>query len=423
MATSHRKYIILTIIVVLAVALFIWISQRWSVWFADHPEPQFAMADCPQCVQLTTDTTSKSRIVSWRTSTSVLWQTLVWVNCAVNDTIKTTAHYSTITSGGGAAVYYYASMSVLPNCQYSYWIESAMGDTTAHFYTKTPYEGSAKLLIIGDIQDKQYSGTDTIVRSIVALHKPDYIIQLGDLIERPHQAYWERYFSDFLSVATTIPTAAVVGNHDYHKGINPYPDIRTFYTFPYYLSSVNDVKYQECNDIDALKRHDLTGCTALDYGKVRVVFIDTKLQFFRQFSQRRRVKQLLGATRPDKYLIVAMHHAPHSSVSKFNNLIVRWLYAPIINCSNVSIVYAAHEHNTLISTPKDLGTTYYQSVQNFSAKDYTKAHGTHGRHYTILTTTTTEPISTATNAITRDTLTSITYTINHTPIDTIQIIR
>ena len=161
---------------------------------------------------------------------------------------------------------------------------------------------------------------------------------------------------------------SIVGNHDYHKGINKHPDERFFYTFPYFLEAGNAPKI---------------GCCELDFGGTHIYILDSNQPIWRQLEQRKWLKNRLENAEDGVEKIVALHHPLRSARSKFNNLIVRWMYEEVVKQYNVELVLAGHEHTNHTLTKEETGG-YEQIITNFSFKSYDDADGEKGRKWVEL---------------------------------------
>lgn len=359
-----KKKIIFAIVII---PLVIWIASRWSVWFGKHPEPQYTLTESVCGIQLTVGQNPLSeRIVSWRSrpDSTLLADsavTLYWISDA--DTIRPIIYKKWIKSGGGEAIYYWSKIQVAVG-EYTYAI-STIDTVTPYYTTRISDADSLEILILGDIQDKSYnSSTDSAIQSIVQNYNSDFILQLGDLIHRPHQDKWDIYFRSFSPLRTSVPIISLLGNHDYHKGISKYPDERFFYTFPYFLDSLNSAPK--------------IGCSHLDFGATQLYILDSNQPIWNQFQQRAWLIEKLENN--DKYAkrIVALHHPLRSVRGKFNNFIVRWMYESVVKKYNIDLVLAGHEHTNYIM-PKTETCGYEQIITNFSFKSYKDAKGEAGR--------------------------------------------
>jgi predicted phosphodiesterase len=372
------------IFAVITILLVFWIASRWNVWFNKHPEPQFQLTESVCCIQLTVgDNPLTERIVSWRSrpDSALLKDNavrLIWISDA--DTLYPKVNKKWIKSGGGEAIYYWSEVEVKEGI-YSYAIETidsmtfiapidsiisidSISTKTPYYTTKVNNPNSLLILVLGDLQDKTINPeTDSAVIQLAKAHNPDFILQLGDLIDRPHQDKWDIYYHSFEPLRTSVPIISIVGNHDYHKGINKYPDERFFYTFPYFL---------EDNNAPTI------GCCELDFGNTHLYIIDSNQPIFRQFKQRKWLKSSLEKVGKDVNKIIALHHPLHSARSKFNNLIVRLLFEGVAKQHNVELVLAGHEHTNQTLTQEETGG-YNQIITNFSSKNYDDADGENGR--------------------------------------------
>ena len=360
------------IFAIFAILLTIWLVSRWNVWFNKHPEPSFQLTESVCCIQLTVgDNPLTERIVSWRSrpDSALLKDNavrLIWISDA--DTLYPKVNKKWIKSGGGEAIFYWSEVEVKEGV-YSYAIETidsiaSIVTTTPYYTTKVNNPDSLLILVLGDLQDKMISPeTDSAVIQLANEHNPDFILQLGDLIDRPHQDKWDIYFHSFEPLRMSVPMISIVGNHDYHKGINKYPDERFFYTFPYFL---------EDNNAPTI------GCCELDFGNTHLYILDSNQPIFRQFKQRKWLKSSLEKVEKDVNKIIALHHPLHSARSKFNNLIVRLLFEGVAKQHNVELVLAGHEHTNQTLTQEETGG-YNQIITNFSSKNYDDADGECGR--------------------------------------------
>ena len=348
---------------IVGLSLCCWIAERWEVWFGKHLEPNFRITESIVGVQLTVgNCPMDERIVSWRSRVDSLLLKdnairLIWAS--EGDTIYPEINKKWIKSEGGEAIYYWSKVSVKEG-MYSYAIET-IDTITPYYSTKIDYKDSVSLLVLGDVQDKQYDvRTDSAVVKLEKDYDADFILQLGDLIDRPHQDKWDLYFRLFEPIRTKVPMISIIGNHDYHKGINKYPDERFFYTFPYFLD----------------KKHNapIIGCCELNFGKTTLYILDSNQPIWRQLKQRKWLKHKLGNTPEGIEKIVALHHPLRSARSKFNNLIVRGIYEGLIKKYKVELVLAGHEHTQYVIN-KEVTGCYDQIITNFSLKNYDDAKG------------------------------------------------
>lgn len=395
-----KKKIILSVAFAVIVALTIVVACRWKVWFHNKPEPDYKVYSKIAHVQLSFGEDFYERYVSWQ---SVVLDTgfaagqnfgVVWIPVAdplneeVFDSVavplvsecdtdisfpanakSVVAKYRTIVSSGGEAGYLYTSAHLSPG-HWKYAVFS--GDTVSSWFdTYIPEIDSVSILVLGDVQDKKYTGTDTILKSILARHHVDAILQLGDLTERPHQSYWDRYFDDFKAVTPVIPVLSVLGNHDYIKGLHKHPDPRFFYVFPSYLV---DDSIPEC------------GNQCLDFENTTIYILDTNQPLCKLYGQKRwllsedaRLNYSQDDNAAGRKKIVLMHHPLKSCISCFRNVRTGFCFGQAFDKINVDLILAAHEHSFDI---KDINDDCVQIITNFSVKNYDD--DVTGRYYILL---------------------------------------
>ena len=367
-----KKLYILSVIVF---ALICWVISNWGAWFHEYVETKFQLMESVIGVQLTVGNDPiNERIISWRSRPdSLLLEKnavrLIWMSDV--DTIYPEVNKKWIKSQGGEAIYFWSRVDVEEG-KYNYAIETiefvdskdTIKNITPYYSTKVDYSDSIQILVIGDVQDFRYNPeTDSAVRYIVDNYEPDFILQLGDLIDRPMQDKWDLYFNSFELLRTSVPLIAIVGNHDYHKGLNKYPDERFFYTFPYFLDENDEVPS--------------VGYSELDFGKTILYILDSNQPIWRQIGQQGWFESRLKKA-GDKKKILALHHPLRSARGRFNNFIVQQLYESIVLEYNVELVLAGHEHTYHVLSAEETGG-YEQIITNFSFKTYDEAEGNEDR--------------------------------------------
>lgn len=355
------------LMLIVVVGLVCWVAERWHVWFGKHPELEFVLEESVVGVQLTVGRNPLTeRIVSWRSrGDSTLLEDgavrLVWVSG--EDTIYPAVNKRWIKSGGGEALYYWSEVAVEAG-EYRYAIETT-DSVTPYYSTMVRRSDSLSVVVLGDVQDKRYNAeTDSAVKRLREEYEADFVLQLGDLIDRPHQAKWDLYFRSFEALRTEVPMIAIVGNHDYHKGVNKYPDERFFYTFPYFL--------------DEDGQTPKVGCCELNLGGAVLYILDSNQPIWRQFGQRKWLKKCLELAVDGQQKILVLHHPLRSARSVFNNLIVRWMYEGLVLKYGVDMVLAGHEHTYQVLSADETGG-YEQVITNFSFKNYEAEDGDSGR--------------------------------------------
>ncbi len=393
-----KKKILLILAAVVLLTVIVICVLRWNVWFHNAPEPSYTVSSKIAHIQLSLGDDFNDRFVSWQSIVldsakvnlddyGVIWMPIsdsVVMNnnnnaiaavatvidsefesdtSALDNSIFVKANYRYIQSAGGEACYFYTKANLSPG-RWKYSIVA--GDTMSCWYeTEIPDVDSVSILIIADVQDKQYSGTDTLLNSMFNRHKIDAVLQLGDLVERPHQQYWERYFQDFRAITPTVPMLSVPGNHDYIKGVNKHIDERFFCVFPSYLHDDSIPEY---------------AVMQLKIGNTSFFIMDTNEPLSTLYKQK---KWLLDSDDNSddsaENIIILMHHPMKSAISQFRDIRMKLCMGNVFNDINADLVMAAHEHTVDI---KEIDEDIPQIITNFSAKNYEEDNG--GRYYTLL---------------------------------------
>ncbi|MGM9795478.1 MAG: metallophosphoesterase family protein [Candidatus Aphodosoma sp.] len=391
-----KKKILLFLTTVVLMTIIVICVLRWNVWFHNAPEPFYTVSSKIAHIQLSLGDDFNDRFVSWQSIVidsaevnldeyGVIWMPIydsVDVNynaiaavasvidsefesdtSALDNSIFVKANYRYIQSAGGEACYFYTKARLsLGRWKYSI----VAGDTMSCWYEiEMPDVDTVSILVIADVQDKQYSGTDTLLNSIINRYKIDAVLQLGDLVERPHQQYWNRYFQDFRVFTPTIPMLSIPGNHDYIKGVNKHIDERFFCFFPSYLIDDSIPEY---------------ACMQLKIGNTSFFVMDTNEPLSTLYKQK---KWLLDSDdNSDDSLenkIILMHHPMQSAISRFRDIRMKLCLGNVFNDINADLVMAAHEHTVDI---KEIDEDLPQIITNFSSKNYDEDNG--GRYYTLL---------------------------------------
>jgi len=223
-----------------------------------------------------------------------------------------------------------------------------------------------RILVFGDIQDRDLdmaAETHDQLQAIIQKHKPELILQTGDLFERQTDASWSRVALAFNDVMDSVPLVVALGNHDYHKGLIHKPDRRIYEAFPYF--GTTDV------DHPAVARFTLIPDT-LD-----LFILDSNRGIIDLFRQSGWLHNELQSSTAH-FKVLALHHPMRSEHSWWNNLFVRLAFETLTKRFGVQLVLCGHEHYYSHKQPG-----YHQIVSHFSKKDYS-SDGIPGRHFITL---------------------------------------
>jgi len=325
---NKKRIIILSVAAVLTVALGCWVKSRMGAWFHNPVEPSYEALSAPSRILLTFGEGEKSRIVSWQYDSipSVGWVELV----ANDDTIRVEASSRQVVSQGGKSVYYQAHLKDLSwNTGYQYRINhhSAKSDFF-RFSMPDSLNREFSYIFIGDVQDTINGIFPEIMQNISQKNSDvQFYLFGGDLIERPHDRYWNEFFKSVDSVAQTTPIVAVAGNHEYIKGISGYPEERFALVFPYFQD----------------KKAGENLVFTFNHKEAQFFLLDSNKGIFNLLKQKKWLSRELEQSTA-RWKIVALHHPVYSIRGKSRNLFVRWLFKPVINKYGVDLVLQGHEH-------------------------------------------------------------------------------
>ncbi len=356
-----KRKIILSISLVAILLLSVWLYERCTIWFAPRIEEPYKSKIGVHNIQLTFGNKGTSeRIVTWQNGEKDSLAILRYTITGSKDTssikpIQT--HFikweNKDTLSNCIVDHFYYS-AIIPTTQYGTYSYSINNGEWYEFNHSNPKTFTA--LCLGDIQTKE-AISQQLLDSIVAFSSPDFIIQVGDLIDRPFMKFWDIYFEDFKHISPHIPMVAVLGNHDYGKFPNKVPDNRFFLTFPYFSDPRHTV------DTSEPIQHTLV------YGDVSFHLFDSNRFFNKLRSQAKDYEE--KHTRPENYHLALIHHPPYSTKSWWNNIDVRCTLVDAMRKGGVDLVIAGHEHTCEFRTPNlDDDIPFSQSVSHLSSKNY-----------------------------------------------------
>ena len=375
------KVIRLCLVIILVGIIVIVCNKKWNVWFGNPVEPPYASSNVPTRIQLTLGNSGQfSRNVRWQCGDTLAVSKLLIVQSTISDsaamvsqsmpflplivqgtisdTVAISAKGKIFQTQGGVTVSYYAELTDLTEGEYSYSVCTGDKQSDWYHFTVKPYSDKFRFVYIGDIQDTIGGTAGETFASINQTTKDaDLWILGGDVIERPHDQYWNEYFISMDSISQTTPVIACPGNHEYYKGIIGKLDERFIHTFSYLIDSRNG------------------GHAVFDtrYGNVAIIMLDSNRDIWTLFSQHRWFKKALLKSEDAQWKIVVLHHPVYSVRGKYNHLLIRRLFDPLMRKYGVDMVLQGHDHcyarmitknnNNKLMTPVYL-------ISHFSPKDY-----------------------------------------------------
>jgi len=355
---NRSKVFKLLIISILLGILIIFCSKKWYAWFGNPVEPSYSSSEAPVRIQLTPGNEGAlSRNVSWQCGDTLAASQLFIVKSTTTDTLTVPAEGKILRTQAGITVTYHSKLTGLPEGKYKYCV-STNGKSSAWYTFNLSVSDHFRFVYIGDIQDK-IGGTAGKLFSSISQNEKDaaFWILGGDVVERPHDRYWNEYFTSMDSITETTPVIACPGNHEYRKGLIGKLDERFIDTFSYLIDSQNN------------------GNAVFDtrYGNTAIITLDSNRDTWTLFSQRRWLKQALIKAQDAKWKIVVLHHPLYSVRGKFRHYLIRHLFDPLIREYGVDMVLQGHEHCYARMINKEKNNTFSTPVyliSHASPKDY-----------------------------------------------------
>jgi 3',5'-cyclic AMP phosphodiesterase CpdA len=153
---------------------------------------------------------------------------------------------------------------------------------------------------------------------------------IGDMIERPHDAYWGEWFRAGGTLFSTTPVIATPGNHEYHKGLIQKLDERWVAHFSFPQNGPPGFLGRVCY---------------WDYGTARYISLDTNgIQSIPSaLEQRSWLKSVLENTHK-RWIVVMMHHPVYSTSRGRDYFYLRKLFKPLFDQYGVDLVLEGHDH-------------------------------------------------------------------------------
>jgi len=326
------KILALVVVVVLAIIC----AKRWNVWFGNPVEPAYTGLQAPSRIQLTFGNDGEhSRNISWQCGDTLLPSSVVYFEKEKNDTLIINAVGKIFHTTGGTTVSYHTALNDLKKGNYQYSVRTGDKQSAWYDFAISENNDDFSFIYLGDIQDTVGGVMKNVVRDIRHWQpSADFWLLGGDVIERPHDRYWNEYFCAMDSLSQTLPILAIAGNHEYLKGITRRLEERFIYTFSYFLNNKDFAAYD------------------LRYGDTHIILLDSNRDFWQLPAQREWLKAALQRAGTAQWKIVALHHPVYSVRGKTNNLTVRWAFNDLFQEYGVDLVLQGHEHNYARRSPR-----------------------------------------------------------------------
>ena len=174
--------------------LAFWCAQRWNTWFGNPAEPAYASLAQPARIQLTFGNAGeRSRNITWQCGSRLLPAGIAYFEKGKNDTLRVPAEGRVLHTAGGTTVVYRAALNDLTAGEYRYAVRAGEGQSAWYDFTVAG-NGDFSFIYLGDIQDTVGGVMRHFVDSIRHWQPPaDFWLLGGDVVERPHDRYWNEY--------------------------------------------------------------------------------------------------------------------------------------------------------------------------------------------------------------------------------------
>ncbi len=316
-----RRYIPLGVVLV-ATAL-LWFN--WNSWFGDLPEPDFQLSYSPERLFITTGEEGlRDRSFSW-----VSEGERPFTFTLVKDSLghRYDPSHEAITTGGGTTHIYNVRLNNLSEGTYRYYISSEdASDTIWGDFKIYPDDGDINLIFIGDVQDKGESGSRAFFQEI---HRrfPDMDgwLLVGDMIERPHNQWWDFFYHSMDGIAPSTAFIPTPGNHEYELGGLGSLGKRFVSTFPMPLNGNKSTNY------------------FVDYPTVRIIALETNNLLWNLSESRKWLEQSIEEN-PTPFVIVMGHHGVFSVRKWRINPVMRYGIKPVLEEHQVDLMLQGHDH-------------------------------------------------------------------------------
>ncbi|GAD05180.1 purple acid phosphatase [Porphyromonas crevioricanis JCM 15906] len=360
---TRKRSLRFLIPLILLVGLVIFLSLRWKVWFSNLPEVSYTPSDTIDRLTLTPGQDICHDVtVSWRAGSEPAKSWVVYTSDSMPE-IHLPAMASRVESRGGVDVFYSAHLKGLDNQrEYKIQVYTDGCSNTDSLTIAFPHPDSTlRLMYLGDLQDIDLAEAKKKLDSISRYYlSTDLYLQVGDLIERPMNSYWDLVYRSVGETLMKRRFVATPGNHEVIKGFRKKIDPRWKAQFNYPLNGPAGqeglsyyIDHPHCRIVSLNSNH-----------------LDRPLELYRQLSW---LDDVLGsASQP--FLIVMMHHSVKPVRGTRSHPIMYSLVRPILERHKVDLVLAGHDHAYARTTHPDKdayrSTTPVYLISSFSGKCY-----------------------------------------------------
>jgi predicted MPP superfamily phosphohydrolase len=319
--------------IALLILLTLWL--KWDNWFYNPKEPIYQTNTSPSRILITcSGDFSTTRDITWQSDPESLKGSIQYLDLSKpSDTTIMNVDGLTIKTSGGSSAYFKIKLKNLtPGSTYKYRVSNKSNHSEwAEFKIAPLTDHSYSFIYLGDVQDSINGQSSTLFQKAFDSQKEAaFIMFVGDMIERPHDAYWGEWFRAGGDRFRTTPVIATPGNHEYYKGIVQKLDERWTSHFSFPTNGPENF---------------LGRAYYWDYQNTRFISIDTNgiQSISSALEQRSWIKKVLE-TNHQKWTIVFMHHPLYSTSRGRDYFYLRTLFKSLFDKYNVDLVLAGHDH-------------------------------------------------------------------------------
>ncbi len=330
-----RKHIKKLIWLSLPLLCTIYIWYKWDNWFYNPPEMVYTTTSAPDRILITwSGDPFSSRDVTWQGDTLTHHGFLqLTESLASNDTVLYTSPSKIIKTSGGATSFFRIGIKDLKP-GYSYQYRVANENRWSEWYTfkiGNRADSAHSFIFIGDVQDSINGVSGELFRrAYESQPNASFIMFIGDMIERPHDAYWGEWFREGGTIFKTLPVIATPGNHEYYKGLIQKIDERWMAHFSFPQNGPPNFLGRVC---------------FWDYQNTRYISLDSNgIQSIPSALEQRNWLKFVLENTHQRWIVIMMHHPIYSTSRGRDYFYLRALFKPLFDQYNVDLVLEGHDH-------------------------------------------------------------------------------
>ncbi len=217
---------------------------------------------------------------------------------------------------------------------YEYYVDSEIGASAEYrFYVGRSRNEPFRFVALGDTRNGHRVHRSLI--EAIAREEPDFVVNSGDLVETGgYKEEWELFFNIEQPVVGSAPLFVAIGNHD----DSPRKHFRRWFLL------------DEWADGNRYYFHD--------WGDLRVICLDTEIEFDPGTAQYRfLVAALADAVERDLLIVVSFHYPPYSSGAHGPNPKLQRIFNDLGPKYGIELILGGHDHNYERTKPIK-GVTY-----------------------------------------------------------------